>query len=108
MRLIHAKFKGLKGIYNKSGIKEIEIDFNKCMHRIIYIIGQNGSGKSTLLNVLHPLPDTPSMYLDRELGYKELLYQNNDILYRINISYPVYSNGTRAATKAFITQIDSN
>lgn len=108
MRLIYAKFKGLKGIYNKSGIKEIEINFNKCMHRIIYIIGQNGSGKSTLLNVLHPLPDTPSMYLDKELGYKELLYQNNDTLYKINISYPVYSNGTRAVTKAFITQIDSN
>ena len=108
MRLVYAKFRGLKGIYNKSGIKEIDIDFNKCMHRIIYIIGQNGSGKSTLLNTLHPLPDTPSMYLDRELGYKELVYQNNDIFYKINISYPVYSNGTRAATKAFITQIDNN
>ena len=108
MRLLHAKFKGLKGIYNKSGIKEIEIDFSKCLHRIIYIIGQNGSGKSTLLNSLNPLPDVPSNYLDGEDGYKELLYIHGDIMYRIKILYPVYSNSNRAATKAFFTQIDDN
>lgn len=108
MRLLHAKFKGLKGIYNKSGIKEIEIDFSKCLHRIIYIIGQNGSGKSTLLNSLNPLPDVPSIYLDGEDGYKELLYIHGDIMYRIKILYPVYSNNNRAATKAFFTQIDDN
>ena len=108
MRLLHAKFKGLKGIYNKSGIKEIEIDFSKCLHRIIYIIGQNGSGKSTLLNSLNPLPDVPSNYLDGEDGYKELLYIHGDIMYRIKILYPVYSNNNRAATKAFFTQIDDN
>ena len=108
MRLLHAKFKGLKGIYNKSGIKEIEIDFSKCLHRIIYIIGQNGSGKSTLLNSLNPLPDVPSIYLDGEDGYKELLYIRGDIMYRIKILYPVYSNNNRAATKAFFTQIDDN
>ena len=108
MRLLHAKFKGLKGIYNKSGIKEIEIDFSKCLHRITYIIGQNGSGKSTLLNSLNPLPDVPSIYLDGEDGYKELLYIHGDIMYRIKILYPVYSNNNRAATKAFFTQIDDN
>lgn len=108
MKLIYARFKGLKGIYNKSGVKEIEIDFTKCRHRIIYIIGQNGSGKSTLLNVLHPLPDAPSIYLDRENGSKELVYQHGDIIYKITISYPVYANGTRAATKAFIMQRDNN
>ena len=108
MRLLHAKFKGLKGIYNKSGIKEIEIDFSKCLHRIIYIIGQNGSGKSTLLNSLNPLPDVPSIYLDGEDGYKELLYIHGDIMSRIKILYPVYSNNNRAATKAFFTQIDDN
>ena len=107
MKLIYAKFKGLKGIYNKSGVKEIEIDFTKCKHHIIYVIGQNGSGKSTLLSVLHPLPDAPSIYLDRENGSKELVYQNGDIIYKINISYPVYANGARAATKAFITQVNN-
>lgn len=108
MKLIYAKFTGLKGIFNKSGIKEIEIDFTKCLHRIIYVIGQNGSGKSTLLSVLHPLPDAPSIYLDGENGSKELVYQHDDIIYKITISYPVYANKTRAATKAFFTQVDSN
>ena len=106
MRLIKATFKGLKGIYMKSGIKEITIDFNKCKHRIIYIIGKNGSGKSTLMSALHPLPDSASMYLDRELGYKELIYDCNGIMYKITIQYPVYGNGSRATTKAFFTQID--
>lgn len=108
MKLISAKFTGLKGIFNKSGIKEIEIDFTKCLHHIIYVIGQNGSGKSTLLSVLHPLPDAPSIYLDGENGSKELVYQHDDIIYKITILYPVYANKTRAATKAFFTQIDNS
>ena len=107
MRLISARLKGLCGIYNKSGIKEINIDFSKCMHNIIYIIGKNGSGKSTLMSVLQPLPDSPTMFLEGELGEKELVYINEDITYRILIQYPVYSNGKRAATKAFFSQIDN-
>ena len=108
MKLISARLKGLCGIYNKSGIKEINIDFSKCMHNIIYIIGKNGSGKSTLMSVLQPLPDSPTMFLEGELGEKELVYINEEITYRILIQYPVYSNGKRAATKAFFSQIDNN
>ena len=37
MRLMSARIYGLKGIYSKSGVKEIEIDFTKCIHDIIYI-----------------------------------------------------------------------
>lgn len=105
MRLLYARLKGLKGIYSKSGKKEIVIDFNNCKHNIIYIIGQNGSGKSTLMSVLHPFPDPGYMYLDREAGEKELAYIHDNVIYKIFIQYPVYANGTRAVSKAFFREI---
>lgn len=108
MRLISARFRGLKGVYSKSGQKEIFIDFTKCIHNIIYIVGKNGSGKSTLMNALNPLPDSPQMYLEHELGEKEIVYSSDNINYSILIQYPVYANGTRATTKAYFKQLNSD
>ena len=104
MRIVSAKFIGLKGIYSKSGIDEVNIDFTQCKHNIVMIVGKNGSGKSTLLNVLTPLPDSPQMYLDHRLGSKEIVYTDGENVYEINILYPVSSNGTRMATKAFFKE----
>lgn len=104
MILVSARFKGLKGIYSKSGKKEIIIDFTKCSHKIIYIIGKNGSGKSTLMSVLHPFPDSPTMYIDKEAGEKEITYVHDGTYYNILIQYPVYANGTRAVSKAYIRE----
>ena len=106
MRPLSARIRGLSGIYTKSNKKEIYIDFTKCKHNIIYIIGKNGSGKSTLMSVLTPLPDSPQMYLDKEPGEKELSYTvDGSIIYDILIQYPVHANGTRATTKAFFREI---
>lgn len=105
MKLLEAKFVGLKGIYSKSGKKEISIDFTKCIHNLIYIIGKNGSGKSTLMDALQPLPDSPQMYLDGEYGEKRIVYGKENYIYIVHIQYPVYANGGRAATKAFLTEI---
>lgn len=104
MILVSARFKGLKGIYSKSGKKEIIIDFTKCSHKIIYIIGKNGSGKSTLMSALHPFPDSPTMYIDKEAGEKEITYLHDGTYYNILIQYPVYANGTRAVSKAYIRE----
>lgn len=104
MILVSARFKGLKGIYSKSGKKEIIIDFTKCSHKIIYIIGKNGSGKSTLMSALHPFPDSPTMYIDKEAGEKEITYIHDGTYYNILIQYPVYANGTRAVSKAYIRE----
>lgn len=104
MILVSARFKGLKGIYSKSGKKEIAIDFTKCKHKIIYIIGKNGSGKSTLMSVLHPFPDSPTMYIDGEAGEKEITYIHDGTYYNILIQYPVYANKTRAVSKAYIRE----
>lgn len=105
MRLLTARLKGLKGIYSKSGKKEIFIDFNQCKHNIIYIIGKNGSGKSTLMSVLHPFPDPAYIYLDNEPGEKELTYLHDGTIYNIFVQYPLYSNGGRAQTKVFFKEI---
>lgn len=106
MRFISARFKGLQGLYRNSMQDEINIDFTKSKYSIIYIVGPNGSGKSTLMSALNPLPDPPSMYLDGKLGEKELcILDNNGVIYDILIQYPVYANGSRAATKAFIKEI---
>lgn len=108
MRLLNAHFIGLKGIYNKSRVKEISIDFTKCIHNMVMIIGKNGYGKSTLIEVLNPLPDTPSMYLDGMDGLKEISYIDNGDVYKITIRYPITSNGQRGQTKAFIQEIHSD
>ncbi len=104
MILVSARFKGLKGIYSKSGKKEIAIDFTKCKHKIIYIIGKNGSGKSTLMSVLHPFPDSPTMYIDGEPGEKEITYLHDGTYYSILVQYPVYANKARAVSKAYIKE----
>lgn len=105
MILVSARFKGLKGIYSKSGKKEISIDFTKCKHKIIYIIGKNGSGKSTLMSVLHPFPDSSAMYLDGEPGEKEITYAHDGTYYTILIQYPVLASKARAISKAYIKEI---
>lgn len=107
MKLVSARFIGLIGIYRKSGVKDITIDFTKCIHNIIMIIGKNGSGKSTLMHALNPLPDSPQMYLDGEPGMKNIIYADGDILYEIEIRYPILGNGTRGATKAFFREINN-
>lgn len=107
MKLVSARFVGLKGIYRKSGVKDVNIDFTKCIHNIIMIIGKNGSGKSTLMHALNPLPDSPQMYLDGEPGMKNIIYADGDILYEIEIRYPIIGNGTRGATKAFFRETNN-
>lgn len=106
MKIISAHIVGLIGIYSKSGISDITIDFTKCMHDIVIIIGENGSGKSTLMEVLQPLPDNANMYLTGMNGFKELVYSDQDLRYKITIEYPI-SSGTdkRLQTKAFLQEI---
>ena len=106
MKLISARFKGLIGINRASGLHDIRIDFTKCRHKIILIIGKNGSGKSTISNALDPFPDPPSNYLPHEEGLKEIEYISDDgIFYRISIQYPLTKNGERATTRAYIQKM---
>ena len=74
MKLKSARLKNMKPIFRGSGQKEIFIDFTKSAHKIVFIIGPNGSGKSTIMNALQPLPESPSLFLEKEEGLKELEY----------------------------------
>lgn len=106
MRLLYARFRGLIGVYRASNLKEIFIDFRKCIHPITLITGPNGSGKSTIMDQLHPLPDSQSVYLPKEPAFKELEYLMDDgTVYRLRIDYPINKYGERTTTKAFIYKI---
>lgn len=107
MFLIRAKIHGLKGIYRKSGIKDIDIDFTLCKHKIILISGPNGSGKSTLLSVLNPLPDNAQMFIDKEECWEELTYIHNGIKYECKIIYPINKYGERMTTKAYLIKTNN-
>lgn len=105
MKLKSATFKCLKPIYRSSGKKEIYIDFTKCKHNIILILGKNGSGKSTIINALQPLPESPSLYIDGEAGQKVIEYFFEDLIYRVKIDYPINGLLQRGNTKAYLTKI---
>ena len=47
MRLLRLRLENYIGIYNGMGLDHIEIDFSKCLHKVLIIKGDNGTGKST-------------------------------------------------------------
>lgn len=110
MKLEYAKLTGYIGIYkgSKGRFKTIEIDFTKCIHNIILIVGKNGCGKSTLLDALSPLVDPLGIFMEKHDGDKLLSYYDKDMnkRYVVNIKYPINKNGDRGQTKAYFKEID--
>lgn len=101
MKYLKAYFKGYIGFFNGMGVEEISIDFTRCMHNIILIIGKNGSGKSTLLNHLNPFPDGSSSFIPGKNAEKRLVLMNDGDTYEITITSPADLKG-RKTTKAFV------
>lgn len=102
MRILHIKLVGYVGLYNGIGVKDLEIDFTRSKNRICVISGANGCGKSTLLNALNILPDGRDLLVPSFTASKSIVLSDNDIIYNINILYPIDSNGNRITTKAYI------
>lgn len=105
MKLLSARIKGLIGLSRGSDIDEIYIDFTKCKNKLILIMGPNGSGKTSLMSVLHPLPDSQSMYIAKEEGSKDISYMVNGIIYNVSVQYPVNKFGERTTTKAYMQKV---
>ena len=104
MFLRRLKLVNYGGIYNGMGLKEIEIDFTRCQHRIILIKGDNGSGKSTIEMALKPLPDDSSAFIRGENALKEIEYidEFENIVYSIRFIHECKSNSR--TTKGYISK----
>lgn len=64
MRLKRLYLKGYSNIFNAMSRKEINIDFSKCLHRVVVIRSENGSGKSSIINELHPFFSSSSVWME--------------------------------------------
>lgn len=86
------------GIYNGTGMTELEIDFSKSTSKKILIKGGNGSGKSTLLSMLTPFKDSfdnrKNLYLDGKDGEKIIGINYNGHDYLIQHKYKAKENKT--------------
>lgn len=108
MRLLDIYLKGYGGIYNGLGLKEISIDFTKCIHNMIVIKGDNGSGKSTIFNSLTPLPDPNETFIPGIEAIKRISYASGEFVYKLTFIHGVKTNGDRDTCKGYITRIDTN
>ena len=111
MRYLRAKFTNYIGFYNGMGLNIVDIDFTKCTHNIILIVGENASGKSTLLNHLNPFPDGSTSFIPNKTAEKDLVLFHQGDTYEIQIISPADLKG-RKTTKAFIrkngTELNEN
>lgn len=51
------------GIANGLGRYHLYIDFTRCKHRVVVLIGENGSGKTTIFKALTVLPNNSDMFI---------------------------------------------
>lgn len=102
MKYLRAVFKGYIGFYNGMGLEIVDIDFTKCQHNMILIVGKNGSGKSTLMNSLNLFPDPSSSFIPDHDAEKHLVLSEENDIYDIRIFSASDLKGGRKTTKAYI------
>lgn len=102
MKFLYIKLIGYKAIYAGMNIDSFSLDLTKMRFPITLIQGRNGIGKSTVLHALSLEVDPPSIYLENLNGGKELILQNNDIIYKIIIESKINSKLERLPTRVFI------
>ena len=102
MRYLYACFEGYIGFYTGLQLERLEIDFSKCRHNIVLIVGKNGSGKTTLMSALSLFPDDSSSFVSFLDGNKTLRLINDNNIYDIFITSPCDGKGGRKQSKAFI------
>lgn len=88
MRILEARFKGLKGIFRGMGLDEIKLNISQFEKGLIAIQGTNETGKSTLMYNLHPCASIPhakgklqDQFRLRE-SEKEIIWEDAGIKYR--------------------------
>lgn len=103
MKFLNIKLTGYIGFYQGMKLEQIEIDLTKSNNRLIIIKGANGSGKSTLLSALNPLPDPNNFFIPGVSAKKEIILQDNNIIYKIVYHHPIKNgSGERGTTKGYV------
>lgn len=108
MRLLRLRLENYIGIYNGMGLSSIEIDFSKCIHKVLIIKGDNGTGKSTIFKALTPLADSSIDYIPDKIAIKEIAYET-DFQTILNIKYEsLVKDGIRRPTKCYLNRLNSD
>ena len=106
MRLLSLRLENYIGIYNGMGLSSIEIDFSKCIHKVLIIKGDNGTGKSTIFKALTPLADSSIDYIPDKTAIKEIAYET-DFQTILNIKYEsLVKDGIRRPTKCYLNRLN--
>lgn len=106
MRLLRLRLENYIGIYNGMGLSSIEIDFSKCIHKVLIIKGDNGTGKSTIFKALTPLADSSIDYIPDKTAIKEIAYET-DFQTILNIKYEsLVKDGIRRPTKCYLNRLN--
>lgn len=106
MRLLCLRLENYIGIYNGMGLNHIEIDFSKCIHKVLIIKGDNGTGKSTIFKALTPLADSSINFIPDKTAIKEIAYET-DFQTILNIKYEsVVKDGIRRPTKCYLNRLN--
>lgn len=106
MRLLRLRLGNYIGIYNGMGLNHIEIDFSKCIHKVLIIKGDNGTGKSTIFKALTPLADSSINFIPDKTAIKEIAYET-DFQTILNIKYEsVVKDGIRRPTKCYLNRLN--
>jgi len=88
------------------GLNHIEIDFSKCIHKVLIIKGDNGTGKSTIFKALTPLADSSINFIPDKTAIKEIAYET-DFQTILNIKYEsVVKDGIRRPTKCYLNRLN--
>lgn len=106
MRLLRLRLENYIGIYNGMGLNHIEIDFSKCIHKVLIIKGDNGTGKSTIFKALTPLADSSINFIPDKTAIKEIAYETG-FQTILNIKYEsVVKDGIRRPTKCYLNRLN--
>lgn len=106
MKLLRLRLENYIGIYNGMGLNHIEIDFSKCIHKVLIIKGDNGTGKSTIFKALTPLADSSINFIPDKTAIKEIAYET-DFQTILNIKYEsIVKDGIRRPTKCYLNRLN--
>lgn len=99
MKILRLKLVNYIGIFNGTGLNEIELNFNNSdSNTITGLFGSNGSGKSTIISQLQPFKESfdsrKQIILSGMDGLKEIDIQDGNNLYEIKHTYLCKQNKT--------------